>query len=223
MSDNIKVLIVDNNSLVRTGLANVLAAESDISVVGAVRGGAEAINKALELKPDVIIMDIPIPHYGGLEAMVLIREKYAGAKVLILTVSDTDDNLFQALKFGAQGYLLKSANITEVVEAVRRTAAGETTLSPAFAVQLIAELRDRQKIEKGISAIERDVLQSLGKGFTNKDIASQLYISEDTVKACLRGLLDKVHRENRAEAVAYAAHPRLRNVRQGVISSAASM
>ena len=201
----------------------MLEAESDISVVGAVSGGIEVINKTLELRPDVIVMDIPIPHCGGLEAMVTIREKYTGAKVLILTVSETDDNLFQALMFGAQGYLLKSANITEVVEAVRRTAGGETSLSPAFAARLIAEFYNGQKKEIGMSTMEAEVLQLLGKGLTNTGIASQLFISESMVKACLRSLLDKVHQENRAEAIAYVAQHRLRNTHHGNIGILSSV
>jgi DNA-binding NarL/FixJ family response regulator len=206
---------VDDHKLVRTGLANILEAESDINVVGAVSGGVEAISKTLELRPDVIIMDIFIRHYGGLETMVSMMAKGASARVLILTTSEQEDDLFQALKFGAHGYLLKSASITEVVEAVRRTAAGETTLSPGFAIRFIAEFQHMRKI--GINAMEAEVIRLLGKGLTHASVASRLSVNESMVKNCLRSMLEKVHQEYRAEAVAYAAHLRLRDVHRGVI------
>ena len=212
MAEVIRVLIVDDHAVVRAGLANILGAESDIRIVGEARDGVEAINKALELKPDVILMDILMPGCSGLEAMVTIKESFSDARVLILTVSDQEEDLFQALKFGAQGYLLKGATITEVVDAVRRTAAGEVMLSPHVVARLVAEFRDKGKASGNgleLSTREMEVLHLLGEGLTNTEIANRLFIGESTVRTYLHRLLEKLHLRNRAEAVAYAARHHL--------------
>ena len=203
MAEVIKVLVADDHPVVCAGLARLLGAESDIHIVGEARDGLEAINKALELKPDVIIMDIFMPRCSGLEATVAIREKLPDARLLILTISEREDDLFQALRFGAQGYLLKSATITEVADAVRMLAAGETVLSPYIVTRLVAEFRERAD-EPALSDRETEVLQLLGGGLTNTEIADRLFISESTARTYLRRLLDKLHLRNRAEAIAYA-------------------
>ena len=203
MAEPIRVLAVDDHPVVRAGLARLLGAESDIHIVGEARDGLEAINKALELKPDVIIMDIFMPRCSGLEATIAIRQKLPDAKVLILSISDREEDLFQALRFGAQGYLLKSATIIEVADAVRMTAAGEAMLSPHIVTRLVAELREKCD-EPQLSAREAEVLQLLGEALTNTEIANRLFISESTVRTYLRRLLDKLHLKNRAEAIVYA-------------------
>jgi DNA-binding NarL/FixJ family response regulator len=204
MAEVIKVLVADDHPVIRAGLAKILGAESDITVVGEANDGLEAINKALELRPDVILMDIFMPRCSGLEATVAIRQKLPDARLLILTISEREDDLFQALRLGAQGYLLKSATITEVAEAVRKTAAGEAMLSPAIAARLVAELRQKVEDKTKLSAREAEVLQLLGEGLTNTEIANRLFISESTVRTHLQRLLDKLHLKNRAEAIAYA-------------------
>ena len=212
MAEAIRVLVVDDHAVVRAGLANILGAESDIRIVGEARDGVEAITKAVELKPDVILMDILMPGCSGLEAMVTIKESFSDARVLILTVSDQEEDLFQALKFGAQGYLLKGATITEVVDAVRRTAAGEVMLSPHVVARLVAEFRDKGKASGNgleLSTREMEVLHLLGEGLTNTEIANRLFIGESTVRTYLHRLLEKLHLRNRAEAVAYAARHHL--------------
>jgi DNA-binding NarL/FixJ family response regulator len=203
MAEVIRVLVADDHPVIRAGLAKILGAESDITIVGEARDGLEAINKALELKPDVILMDIFMPRCSGLEATVAIREKLPDAKVLILTISEREEDLFQALRFGAQGYLLKSTTITEVADAVRMIAAGEAMLSPSIVTRLVAELREKCD-EPALSAREAEVLQLLGEGLTNTEIADRLFISESTARTYLRRLLDKLHLRNRAEAIAYA-------------------
>ena len=208
MAEVIRVLVVDDHAVVRTGLANILGSEPDIRIVGEANDGVEAISKALELKPDVILMDIFMPVCSGLEATVTIKESFPDARVLILTVSDQEEDLFQALKFGAQGYLLKGATITEVVDAVRRTAAGEVMLSPHVVGRLVAEFRDKEKASGNglsLSTREMEVLHLLGEGLTNTEIANRLFIGESTVRTYLHRLLEKLHLRNRAEAVAYAA------------------
>lgn len=208
MAEAIRVLIADDHAVVRAGLANILESEADIKVVGEARDGLEAIEKALELKPDVILMDIFMPHANGLEALAAIRQKLADARVLILTISEREEDLFEALRFGAEGYLLKSATITEVVEAVRRTASGEAMLSPNIATKLVAEFNNRTH-KPALSSREAEVLRLLGDGLTNTEIAGRLFISESTVRTHSRRLLDKLHLKNRAEAIAYAARHHL--------------
>lgn len=203
MAEKIKVLVADDHAVVRTGLATILGEQPDIIIIGEAKDGLEAISKALELKPDVILMDIFMPNCTGLDAMISIRESLPDARVLILTVSEHEDDLFRALRFGAQGYLLKSANIDEVADAVRQVAAGEAMLSPHIATRLVAEFRKKDD-EPKLSAREMEVLQLVGEGLTNTRIADRLFISESTVRTYLRRLLDKLHLSHRTEAMAYA-------------------
>ncbi len=203
MAEKIKVLVADDHAVVRTGLATILGEQPDIIIIGEAKDGLEAISKALELKPDVILMDIFMPNCTGLDAMISIRESLPDARVLILTVSEHEDDLFRALRFGAQGYLLKSANIDEVADAVRQVASGEAILSPHIATKLVAEFRKKDD-EPKLSAREMEVLQLVGEGLTNTRIADRLFISESTVRTYLRRLLDKLHLSHRTEAMAYA-------------------
>ncbi len=211
MAEPIKVFVADDHAVVRAGLATILGEQPDITIVGEAEDGFEATSKVLEMKPDVILMDIIMPKCSGIDAMIAIRDRIPDARVLILTVSESEDNLFRALRFGAQGYLLKSATIDEVADAVRKVAAGEVMLSPNIATRLIAEFR--QKIdEPKLSSREVEVLQLLGQGLTNTQIASQLFISESTVRTYLRRLMDKLHFSHRTEAMAYA-------LRQGIVAN----
>lgn len=203
MAEKITVLVADDHAVVRTGLATILGEQPDIIIIGEAKDGLEAISKALELKPDVILMDIFMPNCTGLDAMISIRESLPDARVLILTVSEHEDDLFRALRFGAQGYLLKSANIDEVADAVRQVASGEAMLSPHIATRLVAEFRKKDD-EPKLSAREMEVLQLVGEGLTNTRIADRLFISESTVRTYLRRLLDKLHLSHRTEAMAYA-------------------
>jgi NarL family two-component system response regulator LiaR len=212
MAEEIRVLIADDHALIRAGLNTILEAEPDIKIVGEAGDGLEVINKALELKPDVILMDIFMPGCTGIEAMVTIKERFPGARILILTISDQDADLFKALKFGAQGYLLKGASISGVVDAIRRTAAGEVVLSPRVAAKLVAEFRYKGEAtgaELGLSTRETEVLRLVGEGLTNTEIAKRLFIGESTVRTYLRRLLEKLHLRNRTEAATYAVRHRL--------------
>ena len=210
MSGQIRVLIVDDHAVVRAGLSNILGAEPDIRIVGEARDGIEAVEQALELKPDVILMDIFMPRSSGLEAMVAIKKSLPSARVLILTVSEREEDLFDALRFGAQGYLLKSATITEIADGVRRTVAGEAILSGGVASKLIAEFRGKVD-EPKLSIRETEVLQLLGDGLTNTEIADRLFISESTVRTYLHRVLEKLYLRNRSQAIAYAARQHLRS------------
>lgn len=205
MAEFIRVLVVDDHDIVRIGLADILGAESDIKVIGEAKNGLEAVNQALQLKPDVTIMDIFLPGCNGLEATVAIKAKWPEAKVLIWTTSEREEDLLQALKFGAQGYLLKNATVTEMVQAVRRTAVGETMLCSRMASKLVAEFRNKDKTPPNLSLREMEVLLLVAEGMTDSDIGARLFITERTVRTHLRRLLDKLHLKNRVQAAAYAA------------------
>lgn len=205
MAELIRVLVVDDHDIVRIGLAGILGAESDIKVIGQAKNGLEAVNQVLQQKPDVTIMDIFLPGCNGLEATVAIKEKWPEAKVLIWTTSEREEDLLQALKFGVQGYLLKSATVTEMVQAVRRTAIGETMLSSRMTSKLAAEFRNKDKNPPNLSLREMEVLLLVAEGLTDSDIGARLFITERTVRTHLRRLLDKLHLKNRVQAAAYAA------------------
>ncbi|MFH1382479.1 MAG: response regulator transcription factor [Chloroflexota bacterium] len=211
MENKIKVLVVDDHPVVRAGLTTIMETEADLKIVGEARDGVEAVSKALELRPDVIMMDIFMPRSSGLEAMLAIKKELPEVHVLIVTISERDEDLFQALRFGAQGYLPKSASGVEVLEAVRRTAAGEAILSPSLAAKVVGEFRQKKIDETTLSEREREVLNLVGEGLTNKEIAKLLFISESTVRTHLQRILEKLHLKSRASAIAHANRQRREN------------
>jgi DNA-binding NarL/FixJ family response regulator len=200
----VKVLVVDDHEVIRAGIARILSAETDIKIVGEARDGQEAINRAVELKPDVILMDIIMPQCSGLEALPVIKDKVPSAKVLILTVSESEDDLFQAIKFGADGYLLKGAAINDIVEGIRQVAEGLAIVSPYMAGKLLQEFRKERLADVQLSPREMEVLALVGEGLTNREVAEQLTVTEGSVKTYLQRILQKLHLSNRAEARAYA-------------------
>jgi RNA polymerase sigma factor (sigma-70 family) len=203
VTEPVSVLIVDDHAIIRGGLTNLLADKPGIKVVGAACNGKEGFEKALETKPDVIVMDIYMPVCNGLEAMINIKEKLPQTKVLFFSISENEQDLFQALRYGAEGFILKSADINEIAEAIQRTASGETILSSKVAKRLVEEFRNKAA-ESPLSDREKEVFQLVGEGLTNSDIAQRLFISEATVRTYLNRLLNKLHLKNRTEAIAYA-------------------
>ncbi len=201
-----RVFIVDDHAIVRCGLINIIAGNSDICIAGEAADGIDAVDKAEELQPDVVLLDILMPRRTGLEALPLLKEKVPNAKILMLTVSAEEKALFTALKFGAQGYLLKGTSIKEVLNAIRRVAAGEVILSPQMAQSLVSEFRQKQANDPSgdLSAREMEVLKAVGDGMTNTEIAEKLFLGESTVRTYLCRLLDKLQLRNRSAAVAYA-------------------
>ncbi len=209
----IRVLLADDHTLLRQGLRRILAEDPALIVVGEAADGNEAVARACALAPDVILMDVRMPGLNGIEATRRIREACPGTRVIMLTVSDKDADLFGALKAGARGYLLKNAEAQQVLEAIHRVAAGEAILPPALAARVLDEFaalttKHPPGTAAGTEALterEVEVLRLVAQGLGNKEIAARLSLSENTVKTHVRHILEKLHLRSRAEAAAYAA------------------
>lgn len=208
-----RVLVCDDHAVFRRGLALVLAPESDIDVVGEAGDGAEAVELATDLDPDVILMDVRMPTVSGIDAARQIAAAVPAARIIMLTVSDGEDDLYEAVKAGAAGYLLKDASIEEVADAVRSVAAGHSLVTPSMAAKLLAEFGALARRSAGepdptgtvrLTHRERDVLRLLARGRSNRDIAQELFIAENTVKNHVRSILDKLKLHSRTEAALYA-------------------
>ena len=218
-AETLRVLIVDDHALFRRGLQMVLASEPDIEVVGEASDGAEAVEKAKALRPNVVLMDVRMPKRSGIEAAGVIREELPDAKILMLTMSDEEADLYEAIKAGASGYLLKEISIEEVPDAIRSVWAGQSRISPSMASKLLSEfaaMSQRGGDSKGAGAQltprEMQVLKLVAQGLNNKDIAEKLFISENTVKNHIRNILDKLHLHSRMEAVVYAVKEKLLDI-----------
>lgn len=215
-ADPIRVVIVDDHALFRRGLELVLSGEPDIAIVGEAGDGVEAVACALELVPDVVLMDVRMPVMGGIEAARRIRDVLPATKVVMLTVSDDRDDLFAAIRAGATGYLLKEVSIDEVPAAVRSVARGHGLVSPSMAAALLAEfcVLSRRADGSGTHAPrltdrELDVLRLVAKGLSNRDVARDLEIAENTVKNHVRNILEKLGLRSRMEAAMWAMRERL--------------
>jgi DNA-binding NarL/FixJ family response regulator len=206
----IRLLLVDDHGLFRKGLVSLLQRESDFQVVGEAENGAEAIKKAQQLKPDLVLMDIHMPGTDGIEATRRIREILPSTRVVILTVSEEDKDLFEGIKCGAHGYLLKKLEPEELYAMLRGVFEGEAPISRATASKILNEFATQARrkavapLEEELSAREKDVLQSLASGLTNKEIGNKLGIAENTVKNHLKNILAKLHLENRVQAATFA-------------------
>jgi len=211
----IKVLLVDDHNLFRQGLHRLLDDFEQLDIVGEAANGQDALDKVARWQPDLVLMDLNMPVMSGLEATRQIRERFPHIQVVMLTVSDRDEDLFSAIKAGAHGYLLKNVQTSELIRAIKRVRAGEAIVAPAMAVRLLREFRSlaRQAPSAPVAASIRelsqreiDVLRLVAQGFANKEIADQLNLSEHTVKSHLRNILEKLHLRSRAHAAAYAVH-----------------
>jgi len=205
-----KVLIVDDHALFRDGVASLLKAWG-MEVAGQASDGLEALERARALQPDLILMDIKMPNCNGLEATRLIKAEMPEMKVVMVTVSDEEEDLFEAIKSGAQGYVLKNMSGDEFGRVLTDIAGGEAPLSRGLAAKILAEFARmrREPLAKAsdkedLSERECEVLQLVAGGATNKEIAGTLFISENTVNYHMKNILAKLHLRNRAQAVAYA-------------------
>jgi DNA-binding NarL/FixJ family response regulator len=218
--ESIRVLLVDDHALFRRGLRVTLDLEPDIEVVGECDDGAAALGRAAETLPDLVLMDVRMPRHDGIEACSAIRETVPSAKILMLTVSDDEADLFEAIKAGASGYLLKDLPIDDVASSIRAVRAGQSLISPALASKLLNEFAAMVKRGESTHAVptprltnrEMDVLRLVARGMNNRDIAGQLFISENTVKNHVRNILEKLQLHSRMEAVVYAVRERLLDI-----------
>lgn len=209
----LKVLLVDDHTLVRKGIGRLLATQKDLQVVGEAADGLEAEAKAVALRPDVILLDLQMPRCGGLEALTRILARVPEVAVVVLTYSDDEQDLLEALRRGAQGYLLKDLEPEVLFANVRGAARGEAPISGVMAVKILQEFRPRgpapetagtAEEQPRLSGRELEVLERVSEGKSNKEIAEALFISENTVKHHLKSILFKLQMQNRAQAAAWA-------------------
>lgn len=207
----IRVLLVDDHHLFREGLLNILDAQVDFDVVGEAEDGLEALVKARQLRPDLILMDVAMPGCDGLEATLNIKREMPETTIVMLTVCDEDDLLFQAVKNGAQGYLLKSIRSQEMLALLRGAVEGNAAITPYLGGRMLEEFRRLSKESPGsreapptLTGREKEVLALAAQGASNTDIATELNISIHTVKSHMRNILAKLQTDQRHEAAFYA-------------------
>ncbi len=208
-----KVLLADDHALFRAGLRNLLTARG-VDVVGMASDGLEALEQARALHPDVVLMDIQMPRCDGLKATCLLKTEMPDTKIVILTMSAHDEDLFEAIKSGASGYLLKSLDADQFFELLSGVAQGEPAITPDLAARILNEFAHPTPKAEAITAEEDDldrltarqaeVLQLVVQGLTYREIASSLFITERTVKYHMREILQKLHLQNKSQVIAYA-------------------
>jgi NarL family two-component system response regulator LiaR len=210
----IRVLVVDDEALVRDGLCAIAELEDGIDVVGEAADGHEAIRVVADIQPDVVLMDIQMPGMDGVEATRLLTARSPRTSVVMLTSYHDDEHVFPAIRAGALSYVLKEVGPEELADAVRKAAAGEAVLHPRVAARVVRELhgarRDEPNVFRELSDRELEVLKLIADGLSNAEIAGRLYVSEKTVKSHVSNILGKLHLADRTQAAVYAW-------RQGVV------
>jgi DNA-binding NarL/FixJ family response regulator len=213
----LRILLVDDHALFRKAIISLLGEAAEFSVVGEAATGQEALEQARKLQPDLILMDLSMPEMDGLEATRRIKAENPEVRIVILTIEEEDQNLFEAVKSGAQGYLLKKVEPAVLYDTLRRVSRGEASLSGVMAARLMEEFMRQagQRDQTGpqatdLSGREREVLALVAQGKSNKEIAAAMVIAENTVKNHLKSILEKLHLQNRVQAATYA-------LRQGLV------
>jgi DNA-binding NarL/FixJ family response regulator len=221
----LRLLLVDDHVLFRRGIVALLAERKDITVIGEANDGLEAVKMAQQLLPDVILMDVNMPRQNGLETVKIIKRELPYIQIVMLTVSDDDHDLFEAIKNGARGYLLKDLEPRELYAMLDRLRQGEAPISGVMAAKILQEFGQPAQKEKEVkqplladelTSREREVLDWVVTGASNKEIADALHVTENTIKIHLRNILEKLHVQNRIQAAVYA-------VRQGLIDKGEKM
>ena len=209
----IRVLLVDDHEMVRIGVSAYLQMQPDIEVIGEAENGRIAVDKALELRPDIILMDMVMPEMNGAEATAAIIAKWPEAKVIIVTSFLDDDKLYPALEAGAVSYILKTSNAKRVADAIRETMQGQTVLEPEVTSKMMSKMRGGQthELHEDLTDRELEVLLLLAKGKSNQEIADELFIALKTVKTHVSNILSKLEVQDRTQAVIYAFQKKLAN------------
>lgn len=203
----IRILITDDHAVVREGLRTLIGTEPGMDVIGEAADGIEAVQKACELKPDVILLDMAMPRMGGLEVIKEIKNKCPEIKILVLTSFSDDETVFPAIKAGALGYLLKNTSPGRLLNAIRDVHQGKPYMSSDIANKLMLEMQRKSNLpptEEPLTEREMDVLKLVAQGLTNQEIAKKLVIGEGTVRAHVSNILSKLHLANRTQAALYA-------------------
>jgi len=210
----IRLVLADDHAVVRSGTRELLEQEPDLKIVGEASNGEEAVRLAQELHPDVLVMDVRMPKMSGVEATRRIKSERPDIRVLVLTAHDDDEYVFALLQAGANGYLLKTAEIDELVRAIRTVASGQSALAPEVTGKVVAQfasgksmpeaMANTQEDYNGLTERELGILELVSKGLSNKQIGSELYISDRTVQAHLSNIFSKLGVNSRTEAVMYA-------------------
>ena len=203
MTQKIKVILVDDHEMVRLGLKSFLNLQPDVEVVGEAGNGLEGINLALELKPDVVVMDLVMPEMSGVEATLKLLEEWKEAKILVLTSYLDNEKIYPVIEAGAKGYMLKTSSAAEILNAIQKVARGELAIETEVDKKIKAH--DMQpELHEDLTARERDILRLLAKGYDNQTIADELFISLKTVKTHVSNILAKLEVDDRTQAVVYA-------------------
>jgi DNA-binding NarL/FixJ family response regulator len=212
MSAPTRILLVDDQPLFRGAIAALLASQPDMEVVGEAENGLVGVERARALRPDLVVLDVDMPVMNGVEAVRLIREQVMDVKVIMLTVSDVEDHVLDALRHGAHGYLLKDLRPEQLYDMIRSVMRNETPISPAVAGRLLREIREggSQRVtsptareQQSVTRRELEILRLVAEGMSNKEIARKLVITEGTVKNHVHNALEKLHMDNRIQAAAY--------------------
>lgn len=205
----IRIMIADDHPVVREGLSAMLSREEDIRVVGEAENGAQAVSKARELRPDIVLMDLRMPELDGVEAMRQIGDHDPNIKFIVLTTYDNDEYIFRGIEAGARAYLLKDAPRQELFKAIRGVYKGESLIQPAVAGKVLdrfAQLSRQTQVPEALSERELEVIKLMARGSANKEIAAELFISESTVKSHIASIFQKLGVSDRTEAVTQALH-----------------
>lgn len=213
MADRIRLVVVEDHTLVREGLVSMLEAHDDLDVAGQAGDGREAIAMVRDLQPDIVLLDLRLPEIDGLEVLRTLKAECPGVHVLVLTVHEEQAYVTEAMRAGADGYLLKTVHHAEVVDAIRRVVQGEAVLHPAVARTVLSELAALSRgdgVSRELSSREKDVIRLLAHGLSNRQIAERLGLGVETVKTHISSILTKLGAVDRTQAVALA-------MRQGLI------
>ncbi|ATP39555.1 DNA-binding response regulator [Solibacillus sp. R5-41] len=201
----IKVVIADDHEMVRIGVSSYLSAQPDIEVIGEATNGQEAVEKVLELRPDLVLMDNVMPIKNGAQATAEILQQWPEAKVMMVTSFIDDDKLYPALEAGAVSYILKTSNARQIADAIRKTMTGETVLEPEATTKVMARMRNTNAaLHDQLTEREMEVLLCMAAGKANQEIAEQLFIALKTVKTHVSNILSKLEVQDRTQAVVYA-------------------